>query len=236
MSPTPSSTALVDELADRIREMILSGEVPVGRPLRQADLAEQFGISRTPVREALRQLHSTGLIELHPHRGAIVRVPVPWEVRETYEVRAELEALAARRAATRLSSETISRMREANDALYALTMSMADAPDSAGAAPSGGVANEYALHPAIHEAAENARLTRMLHDINLSYPRNVPAVLLVENVRHREENHHDHVDIIDALAEGDGDRAATLMRAHVLKTGDQVARWYERHSDTTVRG
>lgn len=221
---------LVDDLAARIRDEILSGAIPLGTPLRQADLAERFGISRTPVREALRQLQTSGLIEIHPRRGAVVRVPVPWEVRETYEVRAALEALAARRAATRLSARTIAQMREANDAFYALARAAAD-----GSAPVRGkdvldAANDYALHSTIHAAAMNARLQHMLDDIHLSYPRNVPAMLLRENAEHREGNYREHVAIIDALAAEDGDRAARLMREHVISTGEQVARWYERHA------
>jgi DNA-binding GntR family transcriptional regulator len=89
--------ALVDDLATRIRSQIMSGEIPIGAQLRQAALATTFGVSCTPVREALRQLQNGGLIEVLPNRGAVVRVPAPWEVREAYEVRAELEALAATR-------------------------------------------------------------------------------------------------------------------------------------------
>ncbi|OLT55107.1 GntR family transcriptional regulator [Cellulosimicrobium sp. CUA-896] len=227
--------ALVDGLAARIRDQILSGEIPVGQPLRQADLAEQFGTSRTPVREALRQLQTSGLIEIHPHRGAVVRVPVPWEVRETYEVRAELEALAARRAATRLSARTIAMMRESNDALYDLARTAAERSTPMRVRELD-AANDYALHSTIHEAANNGRLQRLLNDILLSYPRNVPAMLLRENAKHREGNHREHVEIIDALAAEDGDLAARLMRRHVLNVGEQVARWYELRSSTTIRG
>ena len=228
--------ALVDDLAVRIRDQILSGRIPLGRPLRQADLAEQFGTSRTPVREALRQLQTSGLIEIHPRRGAVVRVPVPWEVRETYEVRAALEALAARRAATRLSARTIALMRESNDALYDLAMAAAERTTPMREQDVLDTANDYALHSTIHAASMNQRLQRMLNDIHLSHPRNVPAMLLLENAQHRGGNYREHVAIIDALAAEDGELAARLMREHVLNTGEQVARWYEQHSVTTFRG
>lgn len=233
---TGDGAALVDDLAAQIRDQILSGSIPLGKPLRQADLAEQFGTSRTPVREALRQLQTSGLIEIHPHRGAVVRVPVPWEVRETYEVRAALEALAARRAATRLSARTIALMRESNDALYALAMAAAERTTAVREQDVLDTANDYALHSTIHQASMNARLQHMLNDIHLSYPRNVPAMLLRENAEHRGGNYREHVAIIDALAAEDGELAARLMREHVLNTGEQVARWYEQHSLTTLRG
>ena len=87
--------ARVDEIAAKIRARIMSGDIPIGAQLRQAELASDFGVSRTPVREALRQLQTGGLIDVVPNRGAVVRVPAPWEVREAYEVRAELDLPAS---------------------------------------------------------------------------------------------------------------------------------------------
>lgn len=110
--------ALVDDIAARIRERIMSGDIPIGAQLRQAELANDFGVSRTPVREALRQLQTGGLIDVVPNRGAVVRVPAPWEVRQAYEVRAELEALAAARAVTRISRGEIEKLRESNQAMF----------------------------------------------------------------------------------------------------------------------
>jgi DNA-binding GntR family transcriptional regulator len=104
---------LVDRLAGAIQTRVLSGDVPVGTRLRQEALAEEFGVSRTPVREALRKLQSTGLVELLPNRGAVVRGPSAREIREAYEVRAELEGLAAELAAGRISDADLLRLREA---------------------------------------------------------------------------------------------------------------------------
>jgi len=87
--------ALVDRLAATIRSRVLAGEIPTGSWLRQESLAAQFGVSRTPVREALRKLQATGLVQLEPNRGAVVRGLTEREIREAYEVRAELEGLAA---------------------------------------------------------------------------------------------------------------------------------------------
>jgi len=82
--------ALVDKLAAELQARVLSGELPAGTRLRQEALAEQFGVSRTPVREALRQLQAAGIVELRPRRGALVRGLSPREIRDAYEVRAEL--------------------------------------------------------------------------------------------------------------------------------------------------
>ena len=76
-SATEGGRALVDEIARKIRDRIMSGDIPIGAQLRQAELANDFVVSRTPVREALRQLQTGGLIEVLPNRGAVVRVPAP---------------------------------------------------------------------------------------------------------------------------------------------------------------
>lgn len=229
---TTDGNALVDDLAARIRAKIMSGEIPIGAPLRQADLAAQFGISRTPVREALRQLQTGGLIEVVPNRGAVVRVPVPWEVREAYEVRAELESLAARRAVDRLDDATIAQLRSVNQAMYERSLAAAE-----GEAPKqrAGSANDQ-FHGLIYEASGNTRLTRMLVEINDAFPRNVSALVLRENSRHREENFREHEELIDAFVAGDHDRAADLMRGHVRRAGEHLAHWYERRSSTVFTG
>lgn len=77
-----TDAALVDELAAEIQSRVLSGAIPTGARLRQESLAAEFGVSRTPVREALRKLQASGLVEVLPRRGALVRGPSAREVRE----------------------------------------------------------------------------------------------------------------------------------------------------------
>ncbi|WP_159500739.1 GntR family transcriptional regulator [Microbacterium sp. 18062] len=228
-----SAHALVDEIAAKIRARIMNGDIPIGSQLRQAELATDFGVSRTPVREALRQLQTGGLIDVVPNRGAVVRVPAPWEVREAYEVRAELEALAAARAVSRISSADLERLRTANQDMY---------ERSAVAGRSG---TERALesrqendifHNTIATVSANARLARSIEEINETFPRNVSAQLLVNDDRHREENYQEHLRILEAIERGDAEAASAQMRAHVLGAGEQLARWYERRSSTVFTG
>src|SRR6478672_1521767 len=79
--------ALVDRLASDLRQRVLSGAIPSGTRLRQSALAAEFGVSRTPIREALRKLQAGGLVELQPNRGALVRRLSAKEIREAYVVR-----------------------------------------------------------------------------------------------------------------------------------------------------
>lgn len=232
MSPsTETGNALVDDLAARIRAKIMSGEIPIGAPLRQAELANEFGISRTPVREALRQLQTGGLIEVVPNRGAIVRVPVAWEVREAYEVRAELEALAARRSVKRMTAQMIDELEAVNSAMYDHSKQAAATEET----PAKGSENDQ-FHTLIYRAAGNSRLERLLTDLNDAFPRNVSALVLKDNPRHREENFAEHQQIIEAFRAGDEDRAAALVRDHVLSAGEHLAHWYERRSSTVFTG
>jgi DNA-binding GntR family transcriptional regulator len=217
---------LVDEIARRIRERIMSGEFPIGQPLRQAALADEFGVSRTPVREALRQLQHGGLIEVHPNRGAVVRVPAPWEVRQAYEVRAELEGLAASRAASRISSAAIDQLRRHNQVLC-------DAVGQPGT-PVTAAANDD-FHTEISAGADNALLTRMIDQINGSFPRNVSSMVLADAERYRAENVREHDAIIAALASGDSSGAREAMRAHIISAGEYLTVWYEHRSRTVFR-
>ncbi|MEQ3549008.1 GntR family transcriptional regulator [Pseudonocardia nematodicida] len=228
--PPGSGSTLVDDLAARIRDMIMGGEIPIGGQLRQAELATTFGVSRTPIREAIRQLQNGGLIAVHPHRGAVVRVPAPWEVREAYEVRAELEALAARRAVARITREQLDALEHDNREMYEQSAAQGE-----GRTPVHRAAND-AFHTLIAGVSGNARLTRSIEEINGAFPRNVSSQLIVDDSRHRDENFAEHERIVAALRTGDADAAAAEMRSHVIAAGDALARWYEQRSSTVFVG
>ncbi|MGA5499956.1 GntR family transcriptional regulator [Streptomyces umbrinus] len=248
-SPAGKGKALVDDTAAAIRSRILSGEIPIGAQLRQVELAELLGVSRTPVREALRQLQAGGLIEVLPNRGAVVRVPAPWEVREAYEIRAELEGLACVRAVHAVTPDVLRELREANETVRAVSSGVRDA--GGGAAPGAGSspatpntspnaspstsANDC-FHTLIHTVAGNRRLARAIKDVNEAFPRNVSALVLQDNPRHREDNIREHERIVEALAAEDAERARSEMKAHVISAGEQLARWYEQRSATVFRG
>ena len=227
-------SALVDEIAAAIRKRIMSGQIPIGAQMRQAELAAELGVSRTPVREALRQLHTSGLIEVVPNRGAVVRVPSPWEVRDAYEVRAELEGLACERAVSRINDAELDELRAANQSMRD---EVAKAKER-GPVDSEPPTVEYndAFHTLIHRVADNEWLTREINEINHAFPRNVSWLVLTGNKRQREENVAEHDRIVDALAAGDAQTARTEMQAHVKNAGEQLARWYEDRSATVFVG
>ena len=107
---------LVDDLAERIHTRVLTGEYAVGTWLRQEALAAEFGVSRTPVREALRKLQAARVVDVLPHRGALVRAPTATDIREAYLIRGELEGLAAEMAVARIDEQQLRRLRDAEEA------------------------------------------------------------------------------------------------------------------------
>lgn len=224
--------ALVDEIAAAIRGRIMSGDIKIGAQLRQAELAETLGVSRTPVREALRQLQAGGLIEVVPNRGAVVRVPVPWEVRDAYAVRAQLEGFACELAVRSIGTGQLDALRETQLVLAA------DAERPTGSAPDHGATTEAndRFHNTIAAAAGNPRLARAISDLVEAFPRNVSELVLADDQRHRQDNLEEHARIADALAAGDAETARREMVAHVVGAGEHLARWYERRSSTVFVG
>jgi DNA-binding GntR family transcriptional regulator len=222
---------LVDRLAAAIQSRILSGSIPIGARLRQEALAEEFGVSRTPVREALRKLQAAGTVELLPHRGAVVRGPSARDIREAYEVRAELEGLAAELAATRISDQHLRRLREA-EALFRKSVTTLVArpgprrPDWTDS--SSWVQANDLFHQAILEAAANGRLTATIADLHRSFPRDLTWAALSGNSRLLEENVEQHAAILSGIERGNPEEARRRMVEHVRSAGELIARHFEQ--------
>src|SRR3954454_19257742 len=125
---------------DLLEEAILGGELKPGERLRAEALAQRFGTSRTPIREALLQLEAHGLVEVEPNRGAVVKAFDRDDLQDLYEVRALIEPHAAARAATRISEVGVARLE-----------ALCDEADQL-------VANEE-FHRLILDAAQSPRLT-----------------------------------------------------------------------------
>src|SRR5206468_1408313 len=102
-----------DDLARALEEAIVTGEIPPGSVLRQEHLSEQFQVSRTPVREALRRLAALGLVSFEPNRGVRVRMLALDELREAFLVRAELEGLATEIATPKMGAEELAALEDA---------------------------------------------------------------------------------------------------------------------------
>jgi len=226
--------ALVDQLAATLQARVLSGELPMGARLRQAALAEEFGVSRTPVREALRKLQASGLVELRPNRGALVRGLSSREVRDAYEVRAELEGLAAELAALHVHHAHVDRLREAQ-AQFRTALHDAVAARESGSELSQEVSDRWGrandlFHQAIQEAASNDVLSATLAHLHRSFPRDLSRTVLRESTMLLHENVGEHEAILEAIERRDAAAARELMVAHVRRAGSLVTRRLDRQA------
>ena len=195
----------VDVIREAIADRIVHGLMKPGDPLDETMLAAEFGVSRTPIREALRQLETNGLAVSRPHRGAIVTKLSAVELDETFVVMAEIEALAARLCADRLEGQVLSEFQ----ALHDSGAEVASANDVAA----------YRLHnERFHAAIYTLSGNRYLEETALSVRRRLaPFRNLQFEAFHRPElSHREHTAIVDAIVKGDGAGAGDAMRDHIL--------------------
>lgn len=218
-------TSLVDEIAFRLETAILEGEYRPGTHLLQDELCARFGVSRTPVREALRKLQAQHLVVLVPNKGAMVRFPSQQELREVYAVRAELEGFACELACGHVARELLAALDEAQadiDAAQALLEQGAIVPLDAPEFNLRVVDANARFHAALYGAAGNEQLAHLCRSLQGYFPRDYVwrTALPVEEAR--ALNVDEHHAIRDALARHAPRRARRLMSAHILHGGDAL--------------
>lgn len=234
MTATADPNGLVDRLAATIQTRILSGEIATGTRLRQETLASEFGVSRTPVREALRHLQASGVVTLEPNRGAVVRGPSVRDIREAYEVRAELEGLAAELAAPHVDDVQLRQLREA-EALFRHSIEDVIAERRRGVDHDWTTESEWEqanniFHGVIQEAAANRQLLGSIAFLHQRFPRHLTWSALSRSSHLLAENVEQHRRILDAIEERDAPAARAAMTEHVRAAGELLARQLETHA------
>ncbi len=201
-----------EQLGEEIEERIVTGRYPPGFRLDEQDLAAEFGVSRTPIREALIYLASSGLVETRPRRGAIVAEVSATRLCEMFEVMAELEAMCGRLAARRITPEEQVALLEAHRACE----SARDDND-----PDAYYRLNEVFHQRIYQASHNGFLAEqadMLHRRLRPYRR------LQLRVRNRmNSSYSEHQGIVDQILAGNSDDAADALRSHVVVQGERFA-------------
>jgi DNA-binding GntR family transcriptional regulator len=197
-------------LSEEIEERIVTGVYPPGTRLDEQDLATRFGLSRTPVREALIQLASIGLVEIRPRRGAVVPEMSAEQLYEMFEVMAELEAMCGRMAARRITPDEQVLLQQAHQAC--------ETARSAGDPDAYYKLNE-AFHRRIYEASHNSFLTEQALAL---HRRLRPYRRLQLRVRNRmNSSFAEHAEIVAAIVSGDSGLAASRLQAHVVVQGER---------------
>lgn len=207
---TKMSENVVQRLRDEIENGIISNDFAPGERLDEVQLATRFGVSRTPVREALMQLNAIGLVEIRPRRGAIVVDPGPHRVFEMFEVMAELEGMAGSLAARRLT--------DADRAAILAAHADCDRSSSAGNSDTYYYDNER-FHKAIYTASHSGFLGEQCVAL---HRRLQPYRRLQLRVRNRvTTSFAEHGAIVEAILAGDAEGARTLLRQHVSIQGER---------------
>ncbi len=193
---------LSEQVKDRILQWILEGELAPGSRIIETRVAKELGVSQAPVREALRDLTTLGLVEMKPYRGASVRQPSKADLVEAMEVRGELEALAARTAAQRITDDCLQELRE-------LIVEMHELAEQ-GDAHAHAVKNTE-FHETVLRASGNKTLLRTWSILEPYARTYVTAMVPGLDLIWLGDRHQ---DILDALEAGDPERAAETMRHH----------------------
>lgn len=199
--------SLRGKVYDRIREDILNGIYKEQEELKEATLGEKMGVSRTPVREALRQLELEGLVEIIPNKGARVTGITKKDIEDIYQIRYLLEGLSARWATEHVTEEQLDKMEE--------TLYLTDFHAGKGNFP-----QVYELDSQFHELMYEASGSKMLNHILSDFHMYVTRIrkTSLSNVTRSKNSTEEHRAILEAIKERDADKAEQCAHEHVLST------------------
>ncbi len=209
--------SLHGELVVLLRDMITEGELRPGDKIPEQLLCARFGVSRTPLREALKVLASEGLLQLAPNRGATVARITPEEIEELFPIMGALEALAGEMACRRIDDTGIARIGDLHQAMIGTY-------ERGEAAPYARL--NRAIHDALFEAAGNATLTALYNNLMVRI-HSVRFLARKSPARWREAI-DDHEQIMAALQARDGQRLAAILREHLRHKAGMVLESLDR--------
>lgn len=221
-TPVPGER-LADRVYRAVRRAIGDGDLLAGARLVETEVAEMLGVSRTPVREALRRLESDGVLASEPHRGFAV-VDLLEDAAVVYQVRQRLEGLAAQLAAENITVPTLKELDHVQVQMERILDD--DAPETL---------HELAVlnsvfHDTISEAASSPRLRRLVKDLVPQYVSR--QVVTLYSAEQRRESFEGHRQILDALWRRDGELADRLVQEHLEKGKQVVLAQLARRRDT----
>ncbi len=216
---------LREQVVDALRDAIVQGEFKPGQTLVETDLANQLGVSRAPVREALQILNGEGLLETVPYHGTTVRRLTKTDIEELYSLRSVLEAFAVRRIIARKRPEDIKVLR-------------AHFQDMLKTAEEGDLRKindiDRSFHTTLIELSGHSMLISIWSSVSLRV-RQVMALLNELNADMKQIAYN-HLPLIEAIEAGDEEKATELIARHVAATGELIAAgWVEQEPEEEAR-
>lgn len=223
--PRMERQRLHDAVVEHLQRLIIEGVLTPGMKLNEREVCERLGISRTPLREAMKVLASEGLIDIVPNRGAFVSKMNDTEIWEAFEMMSGLEALSGELAAERISPAEIADIKGLHQAML-VCRALNDLP--------GYYSRNQTIHNKINEAARNS----MLRQIYLSVNRRLLALRFKSNFKEEKWDRaiHEHDEMIQALEARDGKRLAGILRQHLLDKRDSVMADLREASNRAANG
>jgi DNA-binding GntR family transcriptional regulator len=229
-------TSYADEIAFRLEAEILDGAYAPGSHLMQEEICARFGVSRTPVREALRKLQAQNLVDLIPNKGARIRVIPLSELGEVYAVRAELEGYAASLAAAVFSRDQVAALESIQSQLEAVVASF---KLPARQRPAESFINAQLtrfneeFHGVIRGVAGNALLDRLVLDLQKRFPKDYVWKTIHSADQIETINVSEHRQILAALRLNDAESARGSMSEHVRNSGRLVLGYLQERGAAT---
>lgn len=207
------SHSLGSRVFHTIRENILAGKYRPNEELKEKTIGEELGVSRTPVREALRQLELEGLVSIIPNKGAYVIGITRKDMQDIYEIRGHLEGLCAKWAATNITKEQLDELEEIVflaefHAKKGNTEQLVELDDK--------------FHETLYKASNSKELSRVLSDFH-HYLQRVRKVTLKDDVRAKQSN-QEHMMIVEALKAHNAELAEKLASEHIFSTASNMKR------------
>ena len=218
-SGLPDRRITADFVADALREAIHSGKLPDGAELNQAAIAAHFGVSRVPVREAMRELQAEGLIDTEPHRRAVVRGLDRDRLIETYDLRALLEGYVLERATERISADELKALR-------ALEREMRTIEDHAE-----WLARNAEFHRRLYEPAGDQSAFELIEQLRARAERYVRLWSGGAGLHRPIEAGREHAAILRLVSKGDGPGARRAIEDHIRHTRDRLVDYSRRVGD-----
>nr|WP_314581904.1 GntR family transcriptional regulator [uncultured Pseudomonas sp.] len=209
--PKLARQRLHDTVVEHLRSFIIEGTLGAGTKLNERELCETLGISRTPLREALKVLAAEGLIEISPNRGASVARMSELEIREAFELMSGLEAFAGELACERITADELDEIKALHYAMI-VCKNQNDLP--------GYYQRNRAIHDLINLAARNSALRQTYMALNWR----IQALRFRSNLQTPKWDRavHDHEEMIQALEARDGKRLSAILRQHLLAKRDAL--------------
>jgi DNA-binding GntR family transcriptional regulator len=214
----PITRTVKSSLGDNLRDDILRGDLIPGQNIRLEEIALRFDVSTTPVREALRDLEAEGLVTIFPHRGAIVTQLSAKDLRDIYDIRATLEAMATRLAVPQMTEATLTKLLsyfEQMDSHLGETLSL--------------IKLNHAFHLTLYGASNRLHLCELTGILRLRTQHYLVA--FISDIGGMPQAQAEHQAIIEACTRGDADDAATLIYNHVNNVGSSLIDYVRRKEE-----